>query len=200
MVGDLLAMRLSGDDASNGLSDGDSRLCRHCTQPLNGRPKQSRFCSRECCLSAQSAARKAARVDRPQGTLTCRLCGVLFAARYKGRLYCSASCRDKVKRQRAAKRNGTPADRQERDCDVCGVRFETRRFSQLYCGPQCRGFMLNRRRINKKRIGIREEHVSPEQIQKRAAAIRQGWPDGVRRINGTIDDPRRKTPAPSDIL
>ena len=82
MVGDLPEVQLSDGNALHGLSDG-SRRCRHCSILIDHRPRQAKFCCRECCLATQSAARKAARDDRPATSLTCRLCGVRFGARYK---------------------------------------------------------------------------------------------------------------------
>lgn len=91
----------------------------------------------------------------------CVVCGKEFrvTALQKSRLYCSDTCKRKVKRERdgraaAAKRKPTfaslPEGERTRECPACGKMFVAERSNQRYCSKKCssngggyRGTMLD---------------------------------------------------------
>jgi hypothetical protein len=159
------------------------RRCLHCGQP-NTRARHARYCTHECTLAAQSAARKLARTQAKPRPRCCRGCGVTFTATKHRQRYCTPDCRRKIRldQQRLrARAIGTAQDRTQRVCAVCDTAFVSRRYSQRYCSRGCAWYAGNARRIDKVRKTAEDRRVSPEMILKRAAAVRAKWTDGERR-------------------
>lgn len=112
----------------------------------------------------------------------CKHCGGDIVGRRSDARYCSEKCQLAAKRRRRyVKKERRRRDHVKRFCVVCGAEFLSRRFSQIYCGPKCRTHALNARRIDRQRKTDGEPRVSPEMIQRRAAAIRARWDERQQR-------------------
>lgn len=139
----------------------------------------------------------------------CVVCGKEFrvTALQKSRLYCSDTCKRKVKRERdrraaAAKRKPTfaslPEGERTRECPACGKMFVAERSNQRYCSKKCssngggyRGTMLDlppkKRRyeshIEEINAKARAQHKSYGQLQaeKLLARLHEEMAGGVER-------------------
>lgn len=156
------------------------RTCQWCGKEIPAsRRKDAKCCSKTC--RGRAAGHRFREKNRTAYRKLCLMCVQPFYTTRRRRLYCCAACRQRAGYERAARKAGRPRDKTPRTCPICSSWFVSVRFNQRYCSKSCLWHSLNAARIARQRKTDREQHISPELIQRRAQAIRARWSKSTER-------------------
>lgn len=131
-------------------------ICEYCGKEFEGRKKK--YCSRECCRSADRDNKRIKYVWKSERAPKCLLCGgELSQGQQK---YCSKDCRRRYQSIYIEKRCFDHGEL-TKTCSVCGKEFKTWKSQQKCCSPEC--------------SKNRKKECTENQRQKRKEYDRQRW-------------------------
>ena len=118
--------------------------CRCCGVDISGRPRQTRFCGKPCCLKfnvdrERERHKKLRESKRYWVKKTCVSCGAHFVSQRKQTKNCSPQCTIQYNESRIAKNRSRKLSYQ---CGACGKRFIPKAKGRTaYCGRECYFFI-----------------------------------------------------------